>query len=231
MTKTSTFSLYSQCLIIGVIFSAFAFPIVAISQTAETSGGPKFVGVGETNSFFKQVSNLYVDPCDYISHDIKFCREGTDWSLEREPISNEQALYQLSEDRRASITVVWMKEDVSSSLSPAEIESLLNQHVYQDGPRGSFTIETIISEKTTSGGELIQRTAIVRHVGGKRHLQQITIFTVDYGVGFLETTLALSDTFEASEISDAQFVLHQEVLSLIRVSIGLGPQPRLGAKF
>ena len=196
---------------------ALAFPIMATPQTAEISGGRKTVKVGDANDFVQAYHNP--NPCDIISHNITFCREGTDWVLERAPITNAQAIYQLSEDRRAFIKVLWMYDSTSYDLSPAEVEALLDEHIYQNGPRGPFTIETIISEETTYDGRLIERDSIVKQADGKRYLHMVNVTTLDYGLGFIETTQRLPETAGPPEISDAQLSFQSEVSTITRVSI------------
>lgn len=208
---------FINALIVGVVINALVLPNIAASQSTGTSGDPKFVRVGDENDFFRPI---YVNPnpCDIISHNVTFCREGTDWLLENQLISNEQALYKRSEDERASITVIWMSYRSSENLSPAEVDALLTQHIFQNGPRGSFIIEAVLSENLSFTGRLIQRTSIVRQVDGQRFLHKVTVLRLDYGLSFDETTLALSDTDEMSEMIDEQALLHKEVLSLGRIS-------------
>jgi len=214
MTQTK-FSLSRRILFLCVL--TFAFPIIAMPQTDETSGGRKTVRVGDANDFVQAYHNP--NPCDVISHNITFCREGTGWMLERAPISNAQALYQLSEGRRAFIKVLWMYDGTSSDLSSAEVEALLDEHIYQNGPRGPFAIETIISEKIAYGGQLIERDSIVKQADGKRYLHMVNVLSLDYGLGFFETTQLLPDSSESPEISDAQLALQSEFMTITRVSI------------
>ncbi|WP_146193045.1 hypothetical protein [Maritimibacter sp. 55A14] len=212
-------SMLGRRLVIGATCGVFVLSNVAMSQTSKASDGPRFLGVGERSSMFKDAP--IPDECDFISYNVSFCTDGTDWVLERKPIHGEQALYQLSEDRRASFTVIPMKKNAALNLTPVEIETLLDQRIFADGPRGQMTIETNASEILVPNGGILHRRAFVRDTEGHVHLLQVTVSTLNYGLGFFETTMALSSTVETPQISEEHFAFHDEFLKIIRISISV----------
>lgn len=191
----------------------------ALSQETSTPTGPKFQRAGQRSG---SVSIPPPKPeCDFISHNLSFCTANTDWVLEREPIHGEQALYKLSNTHRASLIVIPMKEDASLKLSPAEASELLNRHVFLEGPRGRMEIGTIVEEERTPSGSLLNKRAFVTDSSGQSHLLQVTILTFDYGLGLLETTIAMPTTKGTRVASENDLAFHQEFLERTMVSISI----------
>ncbi len=203
--------------VLGLIGSAFA-------QTSDAPDGPRFVQAGEENDHFQQVGT-YGNGCDAIGFNLRFCPEGTDWTLERNPVVREtelyQSLYKLSEAQRTAFTVIFMPEAESFQLDNAQLTNLMTQHVFENGPRGPMVIETIIDDlKDLSGENLLQRTAIVTDRNADRYLLTVNRFKLRYGVGFHETTVLLPDGIDESQISQAQHSFHNEVMELVFIIAG-----------
>lgn len=217
MAKIGPISMLGRPLVIGVTCGVLVLANASMSQTSSASDGPKFHKIGERSSAFKAAPKP--NECDIISINVEFCTDGTDWVLERKPIPGEQALYQFSEDRRASFTVIPMKENASRGLPASEIAALLDQRIFADGPRGKLTVETIASQKLTPDGRILQRRAFVRDTEGHVHLLQVSVSTLDYGLGFFETTFAISNPTETLQISEKHTAFHKAFLKHTRLSI------------
>jgi len=219
MTKHTLLRISERHLICGAIIGLLVLSNPALSQTSSTSGGPEFLKAGERNGVFKSAPNR--KKCEVVSHNLSFCAAGTDWLLERDPVPGKQALYQLSEGRRASLTVVPMEENVSRNLGSDEVVELLNRHIFADGPRGRMDVEAVVEDETTLGGRLQHRRAFVRDDLGRSYVLQVTISPMDYGLGFLETTIAVPTAGEKLTISEEDVAFHEEFLNRARVSISI----------
>lgn len=219
MTKSMSHWIFQRRLLLGAIVGIFVLSNAALSQASSTSGGPKFQKAGERNGVFKPARPR--DECEFVSHNLRFCAAGTDWVQEREPVHGEQALYQLSNGRRASFTVIPMKEDASRKLASTEVAELLDQHIFSDGPRGTMEVEAIVEDEKTPSGRLLHRRAFVRDNAGLLHLLQVSVLTLDYGLGFLETTIAVPAAGGTLKISEEDIAFHQEFLKIGRVSISV----------
>ena len=203
--------------LVGVV----ALSSEAISQTSTPSSGIKFQKAGERSSTIAIRPAWLGNGCDFISHNLEFCGDGTDWVLEGERLHGKQALYRLSDDRRASLLVVPLKKNVSRKLSPDDVAELLERHIFSDGPRGKMKITGAVEDRKTRSGRVSHRSAFVTDTAGKSHLLQVTVSSFDYGLGFLETTIAKPETDQLSPVSKEDFAFHLEFLNKTRVSFSV----------
>ncbi|MEP6068597.1 MAG: hypothetical protein ABJ246_22365 [Paracoccaceae bacterium] len=210
---------FERRLFLGAMIGLFVLANASHLQASSTSEGPKFQKVGERSGAFSRVRSR--DTCQFVSHNLRFCAAGSDWGLEREPVPDEQALYQFSESHRASLTVVPMKENASSELTSVEVADLLKKHIFADGPRGKMDLVAIVEDDKTSRGRLLHRRAVVTDTSGLTHLLQVTILTFDYGLGFLETTIAVPAAGETPIISEEDMAFHKEFLRRTRISTSI----------
>lgn len=212
-------------------FGAIGLATDAVAQTSDTSLQPRFLGLGEDTGHFQPARQ---EPfqlirerkrCDTIGFNLRFCPGGTEWTLERNTIVREkefyQNLYYLSETQRSAFTVIFMPEAESFRLSDAELNDLMMEHVFENGPRGPMSIETVINDMTPiRGNQIIRRTAIVTDQNGGRHLLTVMPSPVRYGVGFLETTVLLPDGMDEDGLSDEVSSFYDDTMKLAWIIAG-----------
>lgn len=198
----------------------FAALLAGSTANAQESSGAKSIRAGEREGF-SQVST-YFQECDYISHNLRFCIDGTDWALERERIHGEQSLYQLSPNHRAAFVVVPMPEGQSHELTETEILKLLDQKIFENGPRGALEIVNMVEIELFSNGKLRNQRAYVEDNSGNLYLHQVSISQLDYGLGFLETTIELPKRNNALTVPETALNFHSDFLGLTKVKVKLG---------
>jgi hypothetical protein len=227
----------SENLFIVAAAICFAWPSVISAQSADQPGGPRFVGVNDDSEFFQQAHTILPSPvafpCAQVSEGLGVCLDdadwpkGTGWTWQRN-FNAEPQLFELSPYQRAAITVVLKAQNASLSLTPAEIDQLLDQlldqSIFQVGSRGPLVREAVVSEKRGVDGAMRQLDVIARDQDGELQLVQVSVVRLTYEISFIETSQTLPSKTQVTDITAEQLGFLEKFRKSMTLSVKRYPR-------
>lgn len=182
------------------------------AEALNSGGGHKFLSVGKKSSQFEKAPVLEAGACNFMSPSMKFCQEETGWALEGSLIYNERALYRLDETYAGAVSVVSLRSEEISALTPDDLDALLEEKVLLNGPRGARRLDSLLGIQRDPTGKPNAATALVLDENGDRMMLQVNVFVLNEGVGFFETTAFLGSAPGGFGATDKQRIVHAEFL-------------------
>ncbi len=207
-------------LVCGLIAAALLASNVNAEALNSGSGKSFFKGVGKPEGFKKATK---VDPCHVFSAagDLKFCIEDTGWELDGTRSYGEPTLYRLSDEKKAALRVLQMREGESRALDVDTLDALAEEYAFAKGPRGDRRLVRLISAKRTPAGKLYRLEAFAQEADGSLVLLQLQVIPLDYGLGFAETTIAVPRVPEVFKLSQEQIAFDAAFRSAVQVSFNV----------
>ncbi|MEO9516019.1 MAG: hypothetical protein ABJH45_24265 [Paracoccaceae bacterium] len=181
------------------------------------NGGAKFVTNNE-RSLFKSTERH--GPCTFYGQNLSVCYKDTPWVLETQTLDGDvkQALFKWDERRRAAVRVLVMDRRASRALSAQEVTTLIKTNVFDASPRGERTREAVLSQHSTPTGVPSREVSIVRGADGQRVVLRLTVFRLDEGLGFVETTRDLEDSDTPDAVPEEDLAFHEGLLNIMKTN-------------
>jgi len=206
------------CGVVGAVFLACS----ASAEALNSGGGHKFVSVGKKSSTFEKAQVREVDPCDVMSASMAFCREDTDWAPEVDLAYNNTALYKLDDTYLGAMSIVPLSGQKVDELTADDLDALLEEKVFLNGPRGERQRDALLGIERDPSGKPKAATALVTDQVGNRMMLQVSVFLLNEGVGFVETTAFLGTEPAGFGATDKQRDVHADFLKAGRIRTEVG---------
>lgn len=197
---------------------------------AETPPPPaaKFVGVGDrSDRNFREV--FQPSGCRKLSENLGICLEGSGLTVEGSRAMGRDRLetYRLDDTRTAALRSVFLDFGTAVKLSAEETETYIEHHIFDAAPHGVRVREEILDEvRSPVRGILVRQAVIARRTDGQRSLLKFSVFRMQYGLGLVETSIALPEVDDGTSHGPGLAELeayHAEFLEIVRHSINVGP--------